>query len=76
MIEQEAGAGNLEISMGFAGQQAPNYAMNNMLLFMRGPDDGQIRVALREDSGVSLAALREHCANCFPNAWSRGSPNA
>ena len=74
-IEEEAGKGNVAISMGFAGQQAPNYGMNNMLLFMRGPDDGQIRVALREGSGIHLAALRERCAKCYPSASFRGSPN-
>ena len=33
--------------------------MNNMLLFMRGPDDGQMRVALREGSGIHLDEFRE-----------------
>lgn len=66
IIEQEVGPGNVEISMGFAGQQAPNYGMNNMLLFMRGPDDGQIRVALREGSGVRLDALREKLRKALP----------
>ncbi len=66
VIEEEAGEGNLEISMGFAGQQAPNYALNNMLLFMRGPDDGQIRVALREGSGVHLDELRERLRKVLP----------
>ncbi|CAN5358159.1 efflux RND transporter permease subunit [soil metagenome] len=65
-IEDEAGAGNVDISMGFAGQQAPNYGMNNMLLFMRGPDDGQIRVALREGSGVSVAGLRDRLRKKLP----------
>ncbi|HEY7326526.1 MAG TPA: efflux RND transporter permease subunit [Gemmataceae bacterium] len=65
-IQEEAGAGNVEISMGFAGQQAPNYAMNNMILFMRGPDDGQMRVKLREDSGVSIFALQEKLRKALP----------
>ncbi len=52
--------------MGFAGQQAPNYGMNNMLLFMRGPDDGQMRVALREGSGIHLAAFRERLRKVLP----------
>ncbi len=65
-IEEEAGEGNVDISMGFAGQQAPNYGMNNMLLFMRGPDDGQIRVALRDGSGVSVAALRDRLRKVLP----------
>jgi multidrug efflux pump subunit AcrB len=58
-IQKEAGQDNVAIALGFAGQQAPDYALNNMLLFMRGPDDGQMRVALREGSGVPLAGLRE-----------------
>ena len=65
-IEKEAGSGNVEISMGFAGQQAPNYGMNNMLLFMRGPDDGQMRVKLREGSGIRLADFREKLRQQLP----------
>ena len=66
VIEEESGQGNIDISMGFAGQQAPNYGLNNMLLFMRAPDDGQIRVALREGSGVELAPLRERLRKTLP----------
>ena len=65
-IQEEAGAGNVEISMGFAGQQMPNYAMNNMILFMRAPDDGQMRVKLREDSGVSVSQLQEKLRKALP----------
>ena len=66
VIEEEAGPENVEISMGFAGQQAPNYGMNNMLLFMRGPDDGQMRVALCEGSGVRLADAPRTAAQVLP----------
>ena len=66
VIEEEAGQGNVDISMGFAGQQAPNFGLNNMLLFMRGPDDGQIRVALREGSGVHVPELRERLRKALP----------
>ena len=37
-----------------------------MLLFMRGPDDGQMRVALGEDSGIQLAAFRERLRQVLP----------
>jgi multidrug efflux pump subunit AcrB len=59
VIETEAKTENIEISMGFVGQVAPNFGINNMVLFMRGPDDGQIRVALTEESGIKLAEFRE-----------------
>ncbi len=66
-IEEEAGAGNVKASMGFAGQQAPNFGVNNILLFMRAPDDAQMRVALREDSGIHLAEFRERLRQSLPN---------
>src|SRR5262249_3237059 len=59
VIQEEAGEGSVAISMGFAGQQAPVYSMNNLILFMRGPDDGQMRLALRLGSGIRLPELRE-----------------
>ena len=40
--------------------------MNNMLLFMRGPDDGQMRVALREGSGIHIAEFRERLRQVLP----------
>ncbi len=49
--------GSIDISMGFAGQQAPTYSMNNLILFMRGPDDGQLRIALNERFGMQLDAI-------------------
>jgi multidrug efflux pump subunit AcrB len=66
VIEEEAGTGNVHAAMGFAGQQAPDFALNNMLLFMRGPDDAQMRVKLREDSGIRLAEFREQLRRVLP----------
>ncbi len=66
VIEQEAGRENIEISMGYVGQVAPNFGINNMVLFMRGPDDGQLRVKLKEDSGIQLAEFRERLRKKLP----------
>jgi multidrug efflux pump subunit AcrB len=65
-IDQEAGAKNVAITMGYIGQVAPNFGINNMLLFMRGPDDGQLRVAFTEDSGIKLAEFRERLRKVLP----------
>ena len=65
-IEHEAKPENIEITMGFVGQVAPNFGIDNMVLFMRGPDDGQLRVALREDSGIKLAEFRERLRKVLP----------
>src|SRR5947209_18560257 len=65
-IEKEAKPENIEISMGYVGQVAPNFGIDNMVLFMRGPDDGQLRVALKEESGIKLAAFRERLRKVLP----------
>ncbi len=65
-IEKEAKPENIEITMGFVGQVAPNFGINNMLLFMRGPDDGQLRVAFRDGSGIKLDAFRERLRKVLP----------
>ncbi|MDG3004620.1 efflux RND transporter permease subunit [Paludisphaera mucosa] len=66
VIEEEAGPKNIQISMGFVGQVAPNFGIDNMVLFMRGPDDGQLRVALTESSGIKLAPFRERLRKVLP----------
>jgi multidrug efflux pump subunit AcrB len=66
VIQEEAGADNVDISMGFAGQVSPLFSINNLILFMRGPDDGQMRVALREDSGIHLQPFRERLRKALP----------
>jgi multidrug efflux pump subunit AcrB len=66
VIQEEAGVENVDIGMGFAGQVSPLFSINNLILFMRGPDDGQMRVALREGSGVRLEAFRERLRQALP----------
>ena len=65
-IARETKPENIDISMGFVGQVAPNFGIDNMVLFMRGPDDGQLRVALSEDSGIKLDELREKLRKQLP----------
>ena len=66
IIEREAGKDQIDISIGFAGQIAPYFGLNNMILLMRGPDDGMLRVAFREGSGVELDAFREKMRKKLP----------
>ena len=65
-IEREAKPENIQITMGFVGQVAPNFGIDNMVLFMRGPDDGQLRVALREEGGIKLDEFRERLRKVLP----------
>ncbi len=65
-IEREAKPEHIAITMGYVGQVAPNFGIDNMVLFMRGPDDGQLRVALTEDSGIKLDEFRERLRKVLP----------
>ena len=66
-IEKEAKPEHIAITMGYVGQVAPNFGIDNMVLFMRGPDDGQLRVALTEDSGIKLDEFRERLRKVLPD---------
>ncbi len=66
IIEREVGQKNIDISIGYAGQIAPQFGLNNMILLMRGPDDGMIRMAFKEGSGISLADFREKMRRILP----------
>ena len=65
-IEHEAKTENIAITMGYVGQVAPNFGIDNMVLFMRGPDDGQLRVKLTEASGIKLDEFRETLRKVLP----------
>ncbi len=67
-IEHEAKPENIEITMGYVGQVAPNFGIDNMVLFMRGPDDGQLRVAFRETAKIKLAAVPREAPQDPPRA--------
>ncbi len=65
-IEREAGPEHIAITMGYVGQVPPNFGIDNMVLFMRGPDDGQLRVAFTEDSKIRLDRFRERLREILP----------
>ena len=49
-----------------SARSRPNFGIDNMVLFMRGPDDGWLRVALNEDSGIKLDEFRERLRKVLP----------
>ena len=65
-VIDEQTQGRVAISMGYVGLAATNTATNNMLLFMRGTDDVQMRVRLEEGSRLRLADLRERLRKTLP----------
>ena len=49
-IDQEAGAGNVAISIGYVGVVPPSFPINSVYLWMGGPEESVVRVALKPGS--------------------------
>jgi multidrug efflux pump subunit AcrB len=58
-ITQEAGAGNLDLTLGYIGTQGSSYPINTVFLWTSGPQQAIINVGLRPDSSLSLHSFEE-----------------
>ena len=68
VIRQQAGPANVERSLGYVGAIPASYPINTIFLWMSGPQEGILRVALRRGSGVRIPELREHLRRELPRA--------
>ncbi len=59
VIRQQAGPGNVGRSLGYVGAIPGSYPINTIFLWMSGPHEGVLRVAINPGSGVRLRDLRE-----------------
>ena len=74
VIAEEVGRDKIEITMGYAGGNPPQFTINMAYLWSRGPDDSLLRVGLREGSGVDIFDLQERLRTVLPQkvgAWFR-----
>ena len=65
-ISEQAGASNVEGSIGYVGIQPTSYPINSILLWTSGPHEAVLRVALKPDSGVSTEDLKERLRHELP----------
>ncbi|MGH9837649.1 MAG: efflux RND transporter permease subunit [Blastocatellia bacterium] len=66
-IRAEAGAENVDISIGYAGIQPPSYPVNTIHLWTNGPHEAVLTVALRPGSGVRINELKERLRKKLPD---------
>ncbi|HUY35677.1 MAG TPA: efflux RND transporter permease subunit [Pirellulales bacterium] len=70
------GADQVAISVGYCGLHPTSYNINNMYLWMRGPEEAVLRVALKKDSGLDLERFRERLrTDEFAHGNRAGSPS-
>jgi multidrug efflux pump subunit AcrB len=59
LIKQEAGAQNVEITLGFVGVHGANYPINLIYLWNGGPEEGVVQVQLKRSAPIQIEALKE-----------------
>ena len=68
-IEQDAGSGNVQITLGYVGAQASSYPINTVFLWTSGPQEAAMRVALRPGAHIDIARLKERLRQELPSQF-------
>jgi RND family efflux transporter MFP subunit len=66
IIKDEVGEQNVATSIGYLGVIPSSYPINTIFLWMSGPEDAVMRVALKPGSGVKVAELQEKLRTVLP----------
>jgi multidrug efflux pump subunit AcrB len=66
VIAREVGPENVDVTMGYAGANPPQFTINMAYLWSRGPDDSLLRIGLREGSGIDIFELQERLRRSLP----------
>jgi multidrug efflux pump subunit AcrB len=73
-IKDEVGAENVAISLGYVGLIGSSYPINTIYLWMSGPEEAVLHVALRPGSAIGMGDLQEKLRQVLPErlgAWLR-----
>ena len=66
LIKEEAGADNVELSVGYVGLVPSSYPINNIFLWTRGPEEAVLRVAVKRGCGVRVEELKHQLRKKLP----------
>ncbi|HEU5352012.1 MAG TPA: efflux RND transporter permease subunit [Terracidiphilus sp.] len=58
-IEQQAGTGNVEISIGYVGSYTPSYPVNLIYSWTSGPQEAVLRVQLKPNAHIQIQKFEE-----------------
>ena len=68
-IQQDAGADNVQITLGYVGAQASSYPINTVFLWTSGPQEAAMRVALRPGAHIDMNRLKERLRQELPTQF-------
>jgi multidrug efflux pump subunit AcrB len=66
LIKEEVGPDNVKLSVGYVGLIASSYPINTIFLWMRGPEEAVLRVALKPGSGTRVEELKHRLREKLP----------
>jgi len=72
-IREEAGPGNVAITLSFVGTVPPNYPINAIYLWTSGPHEAVLLVALKPGSGIRINELKERLRSKLPTLLPAGT---
>jgi multidrug efflux pump subunit AcrB len=65
-IKAEAGANNVDITLGYVGTQPASYPINTIHLWTNGSHEAVLTVALKNGSGIRVSELKERLRKKLP----------
>jgi multidrug efflux pump subunit AcrB len=65
IIKREAGPGNVQASLGYAGQQPVQFVLNSVFLWTSGPHEAVMDVKLRKDAKIDLDQFKNKLRDIF-----------
>ncbi len=68
-ITREAGAGNLDLTLGYIGTQPSSYPINTVFLWTSGPQQAIVNVGLNPGAKISLRNLEENLRQKLPQEF-------
>jgi multidrug efflux pump subunit AcrB len=74
VIHEEAGPGNIDLTIGLVGTASNNYPINFIYLWTAGPQEALLRISLKHDSGIAVEDLKERLRHRLPASKRTGSP--
>jgi multidrug efflux pump subunit AcrB len=63
---EATGGDPVNLVVGYCGLHPTSYTINDMYLWMRGPEEAVLRVGLKQDSGLELEAFEERLRESLP----------
>ncbi len=70
IIKREAGPGNVEATLGYAGQQPVQFVISSVFLWTSGPHEAVIDVNLREEAKINLPEFKDRLRKRFAEEMS------